>query len=1149
MKKSLHGIFMLFGWKFMKIYILISIIICSLTTFSLAENVYAQEVLDKPITLKVDKAKLIDALHAISKQVDVKFAFAGYDVGNAGTVSLNVRNEKLKNVLGRLFKPVSLDYVIVDNTIIINPAVKKTNVPPINITGKVTDETGLALPGVNILLKGTDKRTSTNADGQFQINIPDRTAVLVFTFIGYKPQEVAVGSATTLDVKMTSVPNALNEVVVVGYGGVSKKDITGAVGQVSMPDLQKAPVVSFDQALAGRVAGVQVSSTDGQPGSAISITIRGPNSLTQDNSPLYVVDGFPMENNNNNAINPADIESINILKDASATAIYGARGANGVIIITTKRGNQGNPVINYNGSYGIQKVTKKMPLLSPYEFVKLQLEIDPILGAANYLSPDTTLDTYKNIAGIDWNSRIFQTSIMENHNLSISGGTAKSRYSISGSYINQNGVIINSGIKRYQGRVTLDQTVSDKFKVGLTANYGDVNSYGTVVNANGGYTTTSFMYNVWAYRPVQNVVSNVDISEALFDPTVSLTDIYRVNPLIQAENELRKALSNSFYVNGYAEYAFTPNLKLRVTEGMNKSNGRNLSFNNSLTRSGSPDNPLGLGINGSTLSSEVYDYSNENTLTYTKSFNKYHNLNVLALYSTQKDKSSLYGASAIQLPNESLGLSGLDEGVPSTIQAGSSEWLLQSFMARINYSYKSKYLLTLSMRADGSSKFAVGHRWGYFPSGALAYRISDESFMKSFKKVISDAKIRVSYGATGNNRVGDFAAYSKIFFAPAYGASFGNAVPKPGAVPSNLANADLKWETTRQFNIGLDLSLLQNRITFIGDYYKKTTSDLLLNATLPQLTGYDAAFKNIGKVSNSGIELSLTTINLAPASKFQWSSSFNISFNRNKVLALTQGQQVLSSTVSSVFATNPSYIAKIGHPIAQFYGLLFDGLYQYSDFDKLSNGTYVLKASVPTNGTNRATIQPGYIKYKDLNHDGVINTSDLTIVGDPNPDFIGGFNNNFQYKGFDLSVFLQFTEGNQIINANRVTFEGRAIYPANTNMFATYADRWSPTNTNTTIPVRGGYGANYLASNIVEDGSFIRLKTISLGYSLPTNLLKHVNVKSARIYVSTQNLYTWTKYSGLDPEVSVRDGALTPGFDYSPYPRAFTMVFGFNLTL
>uniref|UniRef100_UPI003D7F358D SusC/RagA family TonB-linked outer membrane protein n=1 Tax=Pedobacter sp. TaxID=1411316 RepID=UPI003D7F358D len=594
------------------------------------------------------------------------------------------------------------------------------------------------------------------------------------------------------------------------------------------------------------------------------------------------------------------------------------------------------------------------------------------------------------------------------------------------------------------------------------------------------------------------------------------------------------------------------NLKLKVTGGVNRTSSRNESFNNSLTRygyAGSTDK-----VNGTILNTDVNNWLNENTLTYNKKINKDHTLNVLGGITFQGSDYHRYGVSANHLPNESLGLSGLDEGIPVKVTAINSEWSLMSLLSRVNYNYKSRYLLTGSFRADGSSKFRADNRWSYFPSAAFAWRAINENFLKN-STLLSDAKLRLSWGITGNNRVSDYASYARLSFDNSSGVynayyPFNNSLQQ-GVYPSNLANLDLKWENTTQSNAGVDLGIWKQRITLTMDYYKKTTSDLLLNAQLPLTTGYVDAFKNIGKTSNSGLEFALNTVNVNKKN-FSWNSSLNISFNRNKVLELTQNQESLLTNVNwdQDFKNLPLYIAKIGQPLGQMYGYVWEGVYQYNDFDQLPNGSYLLKDLVTTNTSDRSsasTIKPGDIKYTDLNGDGVINDYDRTVIGRGYPIHQGGFNNNFKYKNFDLSVFMQWSYGNDIVNANRLLFEaGNKI---NLNQYATFQNRWTPTNTETDMPRVGGKGPNAYSSRIIEDGSYLRLKTVSLGYSFAPSVLKRLNAKTLRVYASAQNLVTWTNYSGSDPEVSVYYTALTPGFDYSSYPRPNTIIFGLNLSL
>lgn len=1021
------------------------------------------------------------------------------------------------------------------------------------ISGIVIDSAGKSLPGISITVKGKKLATQTDSTGHFKLAAVTGD-LLVFSATNYEEVELKADDRPEYRIVLKFKVKDLDDVIVIGYGTTTKGDVTGSVSRAPTASMQKAPVRSFDEALGGRVAGVSVASVDGQPGSAVNIVIRGNNSVTQDNSPLYVVDGFPIESPNNNVINPQDIESMDVLKDASATAIYGARGANGVIIITTKKGKTGPPAVSFNASYGIQKTINTMELMNPYEFVKYQLEKDYGEGAKTYLTDGKTLESYRDVPEIDWQSKMFRTAPMKNYSLSVTGGNNYTRYYLSGNIFDQEGIIINSGYKRYQGTISLDQVLSTKVKAGVYVNYSYLNQSGlTPSGVSNQNSTTGTLFSVWGYRnfPISGVSNLEDI---LFDPGVDPAVDARINPVLNQQHALRENLSTNTIINGYTEFTLLPDLKLKITAGITNNLTQMNQFNDTFTVYGNKNSRLGStkGINGSVIFLKNTTWMNENTLSYYKKIGSSHNLTFVAGYSQTGNKTARYGASATNLPNADLGISGLNEGTPETVTALTSSWGLVSFLGRVDYKYKSTYLLTLSYRADGSSKFTTNNRWGYFPSAALAWRFKQEKFMRSFR-ALSDGKLRVSYGVTGNNRIGDFAYLSSIAVATnSQGYTFGNAT-SPGAFASSFGNGGLKWETTSQLNLGTDLSFLGNRINLTAEVYRKKTTDLLLYANLPLSLGYAAALRNIGSVENKGLELTLNTVNVNNKD-FSWKSSFNISFNKSKILALTENQSSITSTApfDFYFSTIPSYISRVGNQLGMMYGYIWEGVYQYSDFDKATNGNYILKDNIPSNGNLRSAIQPGDIKFRDINGDLTIDASDYTIIGRGLPIHTGGFNNDFSYKSFDLNVFFQWSYGNDIVNANRYIFEGNLFGRTNLNQFASYTNRWSPENTGSTLYRTGGggpttpTGAN---SRVIEDGSYLRLKTVSLGYSLPQSLLRRVKVKSCRLYVSAQNLLTWTSYSGMDPEVSVFNSVLTPGFDYSAYPRPRVVTFGVNVNL
>lgn len=1022
------------------------------------------------------------------------------------------------------------------------------------ITGKVTDEDGGPLSGVSVLIKGLKTGDVTNDEGIFNLNA-DAAGTLVFSSMGYLSKEVTLGKSTVYNVTMVVDPKALTPVVVIGYGSVNRKDVTGSVGSVNVSDLQKAPVKSFDEALAGRVAGVQVVSSEGKPGSPINIVIRGGNSVTQSNSPLFVIDGFPMEDpggdeaNPINALDPADIETIDVLKDASATAIYGARGANGVVVITTKRGKAGKTQVTYNTYYGIQESNKRLAVLDPYQFVKLQYDIDPVMTTNLYLTrtiegvKDTLpFEYYKNIKGINWEDQVMRTAPIRSHHLSLSGGNNKTKIGASFSYFNQDGIIINSGFRRAQGRLTLDHEINPRFKVGMNVAYSNVKTHGTPTSTTGFSNELNLLFSVWAYRPVSFLGSHTNLLEVPNDPEIEPGSEFRYNPIITTQNELRENFHENLVTNAFAEYAISKSLKLRVSGGYTRGLSRIDVFNNSLSRTGNPSS--NLMVNGSQSFGGSNTWLNENTLTYNKKFNANHVLNVVGGVTVQESNRNYFGAMAKLIPNESLGLSGIDEGFPLSVTSTSSGWSMASALGRVNYNIKSKYLFTASLRSDGSSRFATENKWSAFPSAAFAWRMGSENFMKNIS-FISDAKFRASWGLTGNNNVGDFAYFQLYSAQLSSGYSFGNKL-NFGSIPSNLGNQNLRWETTEQIDLGMDLELFKQRIKLTADVYRKNTTDLLLNATLPGSTGYANQTKNIGNIRNEGVELGLNAI-VAEARDFKWTSSFNIAFNRNKVLKL--GENELSMLTGQYWDDGwrsiPGYIAKLNGPVAAFYGQVWDGVYTYDDFDKVGS-TYILKANITANGEARSAIKPGDVKYRDLNGDRVVDTYDRTVIGNPLPKHAGGFTNNFAYKGVDLSVFFQWSYGNDIYNANRLMLE--TGYKYNTNQYASYANHWTPENPDSKTPAVKGATTRYYSTWMVEDGSYLRLKTISLGYNLPKHMLDKVKVAAARLYFSAQNLYTWTNYSGYDPEVSVRNSALTPGFDYSAYPRAKTATVGLNIT-
>ena len=1023
------------------------------------------------------------------------------------------------------------------------------------VTGKVVDEENRPLAGVFVSVReGTQGEiATTDSEGNFTLNVRDKAnAIVDFSLLGFEKAETRI-SGNTVFIKMKESAMRLDDAVVVAYGSVSRKDLTGAVAAADIDEMNKVPVPSFSQALAGRIAGVSVSASDGQPGSEMKIVIRGNNSISQDNSPLYIVDGFPMEDLQTASINPEDIKTFNILKDASATALYGARGANGVIVIETKGGFDGQPVINFSTSLGVASVANRMEMMSPYEFVKYQTEIYPATAPSSYFSDGRTLDWYKTAEGIDWQDQIFRNVFVQNYNLSIRGGNANTKYTVSGSVFLQPGVILNTGSNKYQLRSVLEQKINKKLSMTLNLNGSYIDNYGQLVSSGDGGTTSSYLlYRTWAFRPVAGR-SDINLIEDLTDPeNVSSADI-RLNPLITSRNDNTHNSNKSIVGNFGLRYSIIKGLQLRLTGTLRYNQEKRKVFYNSKTTQGSSLNPTNtLGVNGLIRYSDSFTWNTEAVLNYDKVFRRTHRIGAMIGTSLQDRKFEQFGYTGYKIDDyESLGMAALDNGLIRAAVATMAEFSLASFFGRFNYGYKSRYLLTATLRADGSSKFP-NHKWGFFPSAALAWNISEESFMKKVSW-ISNAKLRLSYGVTGNNRVGDYDSWPSLTVPIDASYSFGNGERVRGLVPGAMGNAELKWESTYQWDLGMDFSMFDDRISAILDLYKKDTRDLLLLTDAPRTTGYPSIMKNVGSVRNTGLELTINTVNVRTRS-FEWSSNFNIAFNRNKVVELDNDTQQMFTTVSfySAYKGSPLYLAQVGMPMGLFYGYVFDGVYQFEDFDNPAPGKYVLKLGVPSNSTmaDRNNIHPGDIRYRDLNGDGQVDDRDMTVIGNGNPIHTGGFTNTFRYKNIDFSFLLQWSYGNDIYNANRLLFEGNAMKSKDINQYASYNRRWTPENPSDIYYRSGGEGpAGRHSSRVIEDGSYLRLKSLSLGYSFPRSWLSKVRIKELRASFSANNILTLTGYTGMDPEVSTRGNSpLTPGFDYSAYPIARTFMFGIQLT-
>ncbi len=1083
------------------------------------------------VTFTGKDVALEKVLAAIKQQTGYVFFHRNEDMAATRPVTVSFNNTPLKTVLSTVLKDQQLDYAIQGNTVIISrkrnaPATPGSGQPAIDrVQGKVVDEKGTPIPGATVQIKGSQRGATTNEAGVFTLtDVPDG-AVLVISALGLKAKEVpAPKDQRTLTITLESDTAALNEVVVVGYGQVKKSDLTGSVTTVPVDEIKKVAVTSLDQALQGRAAGVQVTQNSGAPGGSTTIRIRGGNSIQGDNEPLYVVDGIPFKNagagsgssfNILSTLNPADIESITILKDASSTAIYGSRGSNGVVIITTKRGKAGRSVVSFDAYYGVQQVRRKYPVLNASEYAQFVNDASTNDGQAPVFTDEQVRAFGK---GTDWQDEIFRSAPMANYQLSMSGGDEKTQYAVSAGYFTQKGIVVNSDFDRYSFRINLDRKLTDRIKVGnsLTVNRtvtnqsrtdGDLGSAGLVTMA------------ALQFPPILPIYGN-DGKYLITDPRLTFT---ADNPVALARDAKNRNTAYRIFGNIFGEYQIIEGLQLRVMFGVDGVLQKQDSYLPRSVSSGLAQGGVGYIYNDQNIT-----WLNENTLTYTKKFNRVHSVSALVGYTQQVNRFESSSSSSRNFVNDNLGTGNLGSGsVPVTPNSSIGSWGLESYLGRINYGYRDKYLLTASLRADGSSRFGSNKRFGYFPSAALAWRVSEEPFMKGASS-INDLKIRATYGATGNqDGVGNYPAYSLL---GTQNYVLNNTVVT-GLGPNQIANPDLSWETTVQADLGVDLALFNSRINITADVYRKRTSDLLLSVTIPSTSGYSSAIKNLGKVENKGIELSVSTLNLDGA--FKWNTDINYVMNRNKVLDIGGTPQIFAGQVANIAQNVNSGIIRVGEPLGSFYGYVTDGIYQ--------NDAELAALQDPN------AKKPGDRRYKDLNNDKKIDDNDRTIIGRAQPKFLGGISNTFSYAGFDLTVFLQGVYGNDILNANRFELE---YLNGTTNQDRDMLDRWTPTHTNTDIPrAATTRPANRISTRQIEDGSYLRLKNLQLGYNLPEAALKAVKVHAIRLYASAQNLVTWTKYSGYDPEVNrFGQDSRSQGFDYSSYPAAKTVLFGLNVT-
>ncbi|GAB3729845.1 TonB-dependent receptor [Hymenobacter agri] len=1081
------------------------------------------------------------------------------------------------------------------------------------VQGIVKSDTGEALPGVTVLVEGTTVGASTGANGDFNLTLPATVSnpTLRFSFVGYASQAVKVGDKTTINVTLATDNKQLDDVVVIGYQTVERRDVTGSVSSVGAKQLKDIPVNSAAEALTGRLAGVQLTSSEGTPGNtSVQVRVRGGGSITQDNSPLYVVDGVQVENALG-VIAPQDIASVDVLKDASATAIYGARGANGVVIITTKSGREGRTAVNYNGFAGFREISKKLNVMGPADYLDWEYERAQLSGSGSSVTGST--DTFKKVFGSlnftgdtlnrlrtapyqDWQQQVFgRRAFQQTHNVSVSGGSKSTTYALSLTSNKEDGIQLGSSYLRKLVNFRLDTKASDRLRLGVNVRFNDQVNYGAGTGAalgtsntgqtvNTGSAVTSRLRNAVQYIPFNLPNAAGADPTANFDPDF-FTNSSLVNPVLAINNEYRADKRRTFNLGGTAAFNITKTLIFRSTAGVDFTYGDLNTFNGLYSPTirqaagGYQNLPFASITNGVTTT-----INNSNVLDYTWARDK-HTLNVLLGEETYQQRTTQQFVQVNFLPSDitaERALANLNQAVlpvgtvsqPVLPQTSVPvDYRLLSGFGRINYSYDDKYLLTLTARADGSSKFEPGNRSQIFPGASAAWRISRENFFEPLANKVSDLKLRLSYGQAGNNRIPDF--LTKQLFQPGNVNYALNHITTPATAATNLANPNLKWEVTTTRNLGLDLGLFNNRVTLTADAYYNNTNDLLVNVPIPAFLGYTTQYRNVGSTSNRGLELQLSST-IIQTPDFTWSATANAAFNRGRIESLGGLSEIgsIQSGWAGTALSGPDYVARVGSPVGQMYGYIADGYYTAADFETYNYATRtgILKKDVPNAAAiTGSPVSIGTIKLKDV--DGVrdangalnITENDKTVIGNANPKVVGGLNQQFTYKGFDASVFLNFVLGNDIYNANKIEFTTSTANTSYANLLSEMTNRFryidekgalitdqatfERVNANASIwsPVRGNY---FLSSYAVENGSFLRVNNLTLGYSLPKSVVSRVKATQLRFYVTLNNLYTFTKYSGYDPEVNTRRGTpLTPGVDYAAYPRSRAFLFGINLGL
>ncbi|MEJ1242032.1 SusC/RagA family TonB-linked outer membrane protein [Chryseolinea sp. T2] len=1155
----------------------------------ITEKVVGQSLMSTKVSAKIKEKRIEEIFKIIEDKTDFVFVFPSEVKDEDDTYSFNFADENMENVLRRLRQAAHLKFQVIDYTITAAPDASlavaaqsptKEVRATITVSGTITDGIDNAkLPGVSILVKGSSYGTSCDGYGNYTIEVPDQNSILTFSFIGYQSRDITVGTQTVIDVALKPDVTSLQEIIVVGYGTQKKNDLTGSVGTVKSEDIRERQLPTVSQALAGRVPGVNVSINSGRPGGQSNVRIRGFSSISTSNNPLYVVDGVIMPvgsqtdgsyllNNAIDNINPADIASIEILKDASAAAIYGARGANGVILITTKRGSTTGTKVSYDMQFSVPTIgPNRVEMLNSQQFLDTeQLGWDNIKyydaagwnptggpnGTGSHSSgrqdPQdarkalTNIGVYslfdadgKPLYDTDWLKESTQNKLSQNHQLALTGGNADNSYGVFLGFRGDNGLLLNSYLKRYSGRFVMDSQVKSWLKMGgsLAYNYQEENivDYGT-----GGLNSVRMITEALPILPVRypnGVFShNKNYSASIEGGR---------NPVDQMLNNSYVLISRTTLGNMYANIRLAEGLELRSTVGLNILERERQRYD-SRPAPQTPTYVTSPNERGTArLRSERETFwSFENYLTYNKRFGSLHSLTAMLGQSAQETNIFWFQQSSRNFISDFFEVNNMgaaqDFAVDSPpIGSGRVRYAFSSYFSRVNYGLMDKYLLTVTGRFDGSSKFGDANKYAFFPSAAVAWRISEEPFLKG-NRLISNLKLRTSYGLTGNSEI---AAYSALPTLRIVTAVFGNT-RQTGVATNRLGNPDLKWERTAQSDIGLEVGLFDNQIAIEADVYYRKTTDMLLAAPLPVTSGYGTITRNVGSMENKGIELAITTQNVETVD-FSWRTTFNMAMNRNKVLKLANPAPIFG--VGNPNFTNQTGVIMEGQPVGAFWGLVRQGTWgsdEAAEAAKFGTNTY--------RGTGKPLL-PGDVKYLDVDGNYAINDNDRMIIGNGNPKSYGSFINNWQYKAFNIVLDISYSYGNDVLNMTMHSAEDRTGLA---NSYASVLNAWTEANEDTDIAAirdsKAGYVSN-VDTHWIEDGSFIRGRNLLVGYTLPTQLIERIHLNRAQVYVSLQNFFLETKFSGNDPEVSTYTNPFAQGQTFFDYPKPTTYMLGLSIGL